>query len=383
MKRVIFFSTFLLGLTIFFLNFSLRKKPILIGFSAQLTGNQAELGVQERNGVQLAVEKINSEGGINGRNIKLLIRDDYGIPEEAKKVDKELIDAGVVAIIGHSTTMQTMTALEVTNPAKVVLISPTTSTPLLTGIDDYFFRVCPSFKDSAEAFAEYVYRNCKEKNIAVIYDSDNLSYSKTYSDIFSATLKSVGGNLTKEISFSSKAQTDFLNKLEEIKKSQADGLLIIASDIDTALIAQKLRLMDCNVNLYGTAWANTSTLINNGGKAVEGMLIEQYYIFDCNTSRFNEFKNNFKSRFGNDASFGSTFGYDTVLVLKAALEKTGGKADGLKDELCGISKYEGALNTFNMDNYGDTKRDCYLSVVSNRKFNMITKIQNVEVSNEQ
>jgi len=382
MKRAMFFSAFLLVLTIFF-SFSLRKKPILIGFSAKLTGNQAELGVQERNGVQLAVEKINSEGGINGHNIELLIRDDYGIPEEAKRVDKELIDAGVVAIIAHATTMQTMAALEVTNPAKVVLISPTTSAPLLTGIDDYFFSVCPSFKDSAQASAKYVYTNYKQKNIAVIYDSDNLFYSKTYSDIFSTTLKSLGGNLTKEIGFSSKAQIDFSDKLAEIKKSKADGLLIIASDIDTALIAQKLRLMDYNINLYSTGWANTSTLINNGGKAVEGMLIDQDYIFDCKTSRFNEFKDKFKSRFGDDVSFGSTFGYDTVLVLREALEKTGGKAEGLKEELSLITKYEGVLNTFIMDNYGDTERDRYLSVISNKKFNIITKIQNVEVSNEQ
>ena len=133
----------------FFANGCMIKRPILIGFAAQLTGIQAELGVQERNGVQMAVETINATGGVAGRKIELVIRDDRGIPEKAQAADRELIKAGVLAIIGHATSAQTQAGLEVTNPAKVVLLGPTVSTLELSGLDDYFFRIYPSFKDNA------------------------------------------------------------------------------------------------------------------------------------------------------------------------------------------------------------------------------------------
>ena len=115
------------------------KKAIRIGFVAQLTGVQAELGVQERNGVQLAMEKINAKGGIGGRPVELVVRDDLGTPEGARAADRDLIEAGVVAIIGHATSGQTMVGLSVTNPARVVMLSPTATTPELSGLDDFFF----------------------------------------------------------------------------------------------------------------------------------------------------------------------------------------------------------------------------------------------------
>ena len=135
-----------------------KKEPIRIGFVADLTGKQAELGVQERNGVQLAVEKINAAGGVAGRPIELIIRDDLGTPDGAKRVDQELINLGAVAIIGHATSGQTR-GLQITNSANVILLSPTTSTPDLSGKFENFFRVYPTFSDSAKGFAKHIYEN--------------------------------------------------------------------------------------------------------------------------------------------------------------------------------------------------------------------------------
>ncbi|MDP3451190.1 MAG: ABC transporter substrate-binding protein, partial [Anaerolineaceae bacterium] len=81
----------------------MEKPPIRIGLAAQLTGKQADLGIQLRNGVQLAVDEINASGGINGRNLELSVEDDLGTPQGAKDAQNKLIDKGVVAIIGHFT----------------------------------------------------------------------------------------------------------------------------------------------------------------------------------------------------------------------------------------------------------------------------------------
>ncbi|CAG0964133.1 partial Leucine-, isoleucine-, valine-, threonine-, and alanine-binding protein, partial [Anaerolineae bacterium] len=137
----------LIWIAAFFLVSCAGNVPIRVGFVAQLTGVQAELGVQERNGVQLAVEEINAAGGIAGRPIELIVQDDLGTPEGAQAADRELIGAGVVAIVGHATSAQTISGLAVTNPARIVMLSPTATTPELSGLDDYFFRIGYSLSD--------------------------------------------------------------------------------------------------------------------------------------------------------------------------------------------------------------------------------------------
>ena len=154
-----------------------KNQDIIIGFSAQLTGSQAELGVQERNGVQLAVEKINESGGIAGHKISLIIQDDLGTPKDAEIGDMELIKKGVVAIIGHATTSQTLAGLRVTNPKNVIMIGATVSAPELSGVDDYFIRVYPSFKNRAQSFTKFIHENKNLNKIAIIYDVDNLVYT--------------------------------------------------------------------------------------------------------------------------------------------------------------------------------------------------------------
>lgn len=364
----------IVGILCFFFIERKNNKPIIIGFAAQLTGRQAELGVQERNGVQLAVEKINASGGIAGRKVELIIRDDLGKPEKAQIVDDELIKDGAIAIIGHSTSAQTLAGLKVTNPAKLVMIGPTVSTPELSGVDDYFFRVYPSFKDSSQAFAKYVYQRSGITRMAVIYDIDNFAYCKTYSTVFAEKFHSLGGNITGEVSFSSVTQPDFSPLLLKLREAKADGLLIIASDMDTALIAQRTRLMGWQIPLFTSSWAPTENLIDNGGQAVEEMKFEQAYALTSQLPNFEDFKARYQARFGNAPSFGSALAYDSAMVLSAALEKTAGKPEGLKQALAEIRDFPGLMGTFSFDRFGDVKRPFYLSTIRNGKFVNIDKL---------
>lgn len=350
------------------------KKPIKIGFVAQMTGAQAELGVQERNGVLLAMEKINAAGGIAGRKIELVIRDDFGVPEKAQAADEELIKAGVVAIIGHATSGQTMAGLKISNPAKMVMISPTVSTPALSGQDDYFFRVYPTFKDSAQAFAEYIYKTGGLKRLSIIHDTDNAAYAKTYGATFSEKYVSLGGTIAGESSFSSKTRPDFSPLLTQLRGSKAEGLLIIASDIDTALIAQKARITGWQIPLFTSAWAQTETLINNGGKAVEGLKLEQSYALTSSTPAFLEFKTSYQSRFGKAPSFGAAFGYEAAMVLAKALEKTRGSPAKLKEALLETRDFKGLMDNFSLDQFGDVQRPFYLSAIEKGKFVILGKL---------
>lgn len=376
------FAFALIGIIGGFFMYKSNNKPIIIGFSAQLTGRQAELGVQERNGALLAMERINELGGIDGRAISLIIHDDLGMQQEAENGDKDLINKGAIAIIGHGTTSQTLAGLSTTNAANIVMMGPVISTPKLSGLDDYFFRIHPSFENSCKSFAKHIYNDKGIRNIGIIYDQDNLEYSKTYKDIFSEQLRDLGGNITSEVSFSSIDHQDFSELLSKLHDSKAEALLIVASDIDAALIAQKTRLMDWQIPLFASPWAQTETLISNGGKAVEGMELEQAYDLNNQSTDFNSFKSRYKERFGNEPSFGAAYSYETTLVLAEALKKTHGHKEGLKQALLGVKDFKGLTDRFSFDKYGDVQRNSYLTTIKNGKFVRIEELNSERVGGE-
>lgn len=370
--KVCFIIIFLLvGILVEFLWENNKNGPIIIGFSAQLSGSQAELGVQERNGVQLAVEEINESGGIDERNVSLIVNDDRGIAKRAEVGDEELIKKGAVAIIGHATTAQTLEGLKATNPANIIMIGATVSTPELSGIDDYFFRVHPSFKNSVQTFAKHIYNHNKLSHMSIIYDKDNSSYSKTYGEIFMDEFKKLGGNITDVIMFSSVIQPDFFPILAKLQESKPEGLLIIASDVDTALIAQRAKLIDKKISLFTSAWAQTETLISNGGQAVEGMEIEEAYNITNQSERFTEFRTKYKARFGNEATFGSAYSYEATLILAEALKRTNGSKDGLKQSLLETRDFTGLIDKISIDKFGDVERSYYISIINEGKFKII------------
>ncbi len=339
-----------------------------MGFVAQLTGVQAKLGVQERNGVQLAMEEINTGGGIDGRAIELVVRDDLGTPEGARTADQELIEAGVVAIIGHATSAQTLAGLSVTNPARMVMISPSTTTPELSGLEDFFFRVTNSLTDRAHALAQRVYQGRGITRLAAICDTDNSAYSKAFLNAFGQKYQALGGKLVAVVDFSSKLQPDFSPMVAKLQKGNPDGLLIIAADMDTALIAQRTRLMGGSIPLFTTAWAQTQMLIHNGGRAVEGMEIEIANTFNNQTPAYLDFKNRYRSRYGQAPAFGAPLGYETAKFLAAALKITGGKSEGLAKALIGIKNFRGLTHNYSMDRYGDAICPFYLGTIHDGKY---------------
>lgn len=357
-----------LGMVALALSGCAGKDPLRLGFVSQLTGIQAELGVQERNGAQLAVEEINAAGGVAGRTIELNAQDDLGTPDGAKAADQRLVRSGVVAIIGHATSGQTLAGLETTQPAQVVMLSPTTSTPALSGKDDYFFRIVQSMDAQARNSAQHIFLKRGVDKIAVIYDTDNEAYSTAYLQAFLGEYRLRGGTVTGEVHFSSKSQPDFAPLVSRLRTGEPDGLMIVAADIDTALIAQRVRLQGWTIPLFTTSWAQTETLINNGGRAVEGLQLELISALGVRTPEYLRFVTRYQARFKLVPSFGAVLSYEATQALATALRTTGGEAAGLPKALVGIKNFKGLSDTFSIDAYGDAVRPIHLGIIRDGAF---------------
>ena len=343
------------------------RNSIRVGFSGQLTGPNANMGVSGRDGARLAIDEINASGGIAGKKVELLIRDDMGTAEGARSADRYLIEAGVVAIIGHMTSGQTMAALPVVEKAGIVLISPTTSTPALTGKVDHFFRVLSDSAAEARSLAHHVVHGAGLQRMAAIYDNDNAAFTNAYLTAFRSEFEKQGGRMVGEIGYSSSESPVFGKVVAQLREVDPQGLLIITSAYDGGLIAQQPRRLGWDTHLFGSGWTKSSPLIKTGGRAVEGMAFVHYHDPNSLAPRYLKFRQNYKARFKQEPSFMAVNTYEAMRVLAAALEKTGGQAEGLAKALPGIG-IKGLMEPVSLDRYGDGVWVRYRIIVQDGKF---------------
>ena len=355
-----FLSIFLLGCQSF--------NPIKVGFVGGLTGRNAALGVDGRDGVLLAFDEINETGGIQGRPLELVIRDDLATPEGAIAADQELIDEQVVAIIGHMTSETMMGAWPLVEQSGVVFFSPTVSTPQISGIDDNFFRLMPANSYQAKRLAAYAADELGLTSVVAFYDEDNLAYTLTYHDEFAKRFDASGGQILKDFPFSSASEPDFRAMLAQAKSLSPDSIFIVAPAIDTALIAQQARLLGFEIPILVSNWSLTADLIQNGGQAVEGVLAITTHPENNQSPKYVEFKQRFQDRYGRQPTFGAGYGYETALILAAALEKTKGQPEGLREALLETKDFSGIYDRLTLDAYGDVIRTVYLVTVQNGQF---------------
>ncbi|MFH1912848.1 MAG: ABC transporter substrate-binding protein [Pseudomonadota bacterium] len=346
-------------------------KPIPIGFSGQLTGKMADLGVYGRNGAILAVEHINEAGGIDGRPLKLIVRDDGNTPEGAIAADRALMDQDVVAIIGHMTSSQTLAALPQAAKEGIVMISPTTSTPQLTGIKDNFVRVLVDNETPGRELAAYARNVLDSRRVVSIVETDNASYSKTFEKSFTSAFEELDGILLKSIPYSAADTPDWAPAMAELARLAPDAILLTCPAQDFVTLAQNIRSAGISARLLSGAWAYTENLLHWGGSELKGSIFVIDFAADNPSPEYAAFADAYQRRFGNSPNFASAFAYESVIVLAAGLRKTGGSAKGLLEAMVPGEPIHGVTGIFAIDEYGDVSRDAFIVTVRDGRFSTI------------
>lgn len=347
------------------------KVPYKIGFVGGLTGRSSDIGIQGRNGAMIAVEEINEKGGINGRALELISKDDRQDPETALSVDRQLIEEGVIAIVGHMTSVMAEAVLPLINERRMLMISPTVSTDKLTGIDDYFLRVVNPNVSISVFEAAYAFDKANLRRVAAVCDLSNRVYTEGYVAAFKGEFERLGGKIVSVSSFTTGQNVSFRSIAEEMLREKPDGLLIAAGATDTAMISQHIRMAGTGIPIFMCGWAQTPDLLRHGGPAVEGVIGAMYIDFFNTDKAFLDFKDRFKNRFGGDGpTFAAIFSYEAVMVLKEALLQNPDPRQ-LKETILKQKTFRGLQGTFEMDAYGDTRRTANIINVSGNQFRII------------
>jgi branched-chain amino acid transport system substrate-binding protein len=348
-------------------------EPIKMGSVLRLSIG-AEDGVPSRRGVEMAVDEVNKAGGINGSQVQLIVENEKDSPAEAVNAVKKLIEVDkVVAIVGPMTSGDMMAAGKIADDAKVITISPTATTPKLSGYGASLCRGCSRIDKQAEVLTDYVAKNWKPKTVAIFYSNE--PYGKGCAGLFGTFFEKHGIKVVATESFNRGAR-DFKAELTKIKAAKPDMLFIPGYTPETAPAAAQARQLGMQQKILGVYGDMNPGYIKLAGKAAEGHVIGGEYDENYNTPKNKAFKKKYEELVKkNNDPYNIMFAalhYDAASMILAGMKKNGPTSEGIKKFIKEVKDYDGVTGKLSFDQNNDVVRagskGIYVLEVKNGKY---------------
>jgi len=361
------FCSLALLVSVLFLQACSPVEPIRLGFLGSLSGRFADLGVDGRDGAQLAVDMRNKAGGVKGRTVSLISGDDQQNAEIAKQAVSQLIGSKVDAIIGPMTSAMAAVVVPQVNSAQLLMLSPTATASSLSGIDDYFFRVLPATSHFARKSADHHFLRLGLRRVVAVSDQRNAAYTESWFGDYQSAFEAHGGKVVKSLRFASGESNLFADLARQLLETGPDGILILANSVDAAMLIQHVRRLNATLPITTSEWTATERLIELGGRAVEGISIAQFLDRQSTQPSYIKFRQSYLERFGREPGFAALTAFDAVNVVLEAMEHQGA-GQTLKQALLARRDFSGAQSPIVFDDFGDTLRETFITTVTNGSF---------------
>ena len=331
-------------------------EPIKIGVSGPFTGGSSSMGVSMRDGVRLAVDEINKSGGVLGRQLELVERDDEAKNERGVQIAQELINREkVVAVVGYINTGVALASQRFFQEARIPVMNNVATGSIVTHqFDDqpanYVFRNSANDSIQAPMIADEAVKRGFKK-MAILADSTN--YGQLGRADLEKALALKGIKPVAEEKFNIK-DVDMTAQLLKAKEAGAEVILTYGIGPELAQIANGMTKLGWKVPMVGSWTLSMANYIDNAGPGGEGARMPQTFIQEPTTPKRQSFIISYLKTFAPknnrmDSPVSAAQGYDSVYLLAAAI-KQAGSTDGpkIKDALENLkAPVEGVVTTYN------------------------------------
>ena len=337
---------------------------LVIASANPMTGNSSAFGDMKVKAMQLAVEEINSRGGINGRKLRLLVGDDASSPREAFALAQKLAaDGSLLAIVGHWNSACTLAARNVYNGAGIPVITDSVNKAITDGTTPYLFRISLTDTSQAMQLARYAYDKLKYRKAAVIYTNND--FGKGLREDFREAFQAMGGEVVAMETFFEGQTRDFTAELLKIKNAGADFVFIAGYYVETALIARQNRELGITLPLLGTEGTSSPELVGLGGRDVEGIRFVGFFHPDLPQNNGLAFVAAFRAKYGKDPDTYAAMAYDSVLLLVEAMRKAAPERSAVYRYLGEVKNYPGVTGNIGFNAKHDAQSRIIILTVKN------------------
>jgi branched-chain amino acid transport system substrate-binding protein len=342
----------LAGATLSFVACSRPSGPIEIGLAGPVSQPR---GVAMVRGAQLAVDQINARGGVGGRRLKLRIVDDSANEDAAARVAQVLYDdPGVVAVVGHLTSDASIVAAQVYGGGvhPVTLISPTASSPDLSGINPYFFRICPSDSSHGMALAKFAFHTLVARRVGIVFISDD--YGRGVRKTFASEFGRLGGSVVEADPYVP-ATPSLEPYLSRMRQRGIDALVLAADRPGAELALRQMRSLGIDWPVIG---GDALTGIEATGALAEGIRISSPYLpaqaGEQNAAFVAEYARAYR---GERPDHRAASTYDIVNLLARAIKAAGADRRSVRSYLSRVGRgapaFDGVTGKIAFDDAGN------------------------------
>jgi len=332
---------------------------VKIGHVAATSGAVAYFGKDNENGARMAVEQLNARGTkIGGKPVRfeLVAEDDAGDPKQATAAAQKLVDSRVNAVIGHQTSGTTIPASKIYADAGIPQISPSATSPQYTAQGfKTAFRVVSNDKQLGRALGRYAVKGMGAKRVAII--DDRTAFGQGVAVEFAKGLKEAGGTLVGK-EFTTDKAVEFSAILTKIRAGKPDLIFFGGmSSVAGPMLHQMKALGLGNVKFVGGDGICSNELV----KLAQGIPDDQVVCAEAGgvgpagKPAMDQFRADYKKRFGIDVQIYSPYTYDAVLAVAEAMAKAKSAAPAkYLPELAQIA-HKGVTGTIAFDKAGDIR----------------------------
>jgi len=318
---------------------------VRVGVFMSLTGSTANFGISSVNGIKMAADEINAAGGINGKQVELLVQDDRSDASEAATIVTKFVTQDQVhAILGEVASSRSIAAAPIAQNAKVPMLTPSSTNPEVTKKGDFIFRSCFIDPVQGAAIAQFAAKSLNAKTAAIMVDRKN-DYSTGLEKVINETFTRMGGKIVAVQSYQEGDQ-DFNAQLTSLKGGNPEVIFVPGYYNDVGLIAKQARDKGITVPLIGGDGWDSTQLYAIGGTALNGSYFTNHYSPYDTDPKVQKFVNDYKARYNSLPDALAATAYDAAKIMFDAIKRSP-SLDGaaIRDALAATKEFPGVTGT--------------------------------------
>jgi branched-chain amino acid transport system substrate-binding protein len=362
----------ILAIQLFFSVSAHAGRPVEIGALMGFTGAYRTSHIHTFRAMKMAVNQINAAGGILGRKLVLVRLDNRSSPLGSIKAAQSAVKKGIIAVIGPIRSSNAIAAAPVLQAARIIMITPTSTSPDVTKTGSYIFRTCYTDKAQGLVMADFACDDLKLKKAVVLTNTDN-RYSIGLAGYIIDRFRAKGGIVLWEGDYLDKI-SDFGQLIQKVKMLDPDVIFIPGYSRDAGMIVKKSRQMDLkSVFIGGDGW--DELIYHYAGNAINGCFHTAFWHPDLPGRKNRDFVEQYRKQYGEIKRFDSASAYDAVMILAVAIKKAGClEPEKIRQAMMNIN-FTGAGGPIRFDRNGDPVKPVVIIEYRNNKSYYLKIIQ--------